>query len=110
MNCAYVLGWRRIVLVGVDLYDSRYFFLPADKTLGVDPVTGRTTAVGANQWRGNRSSQPHNTVQIGIVDVMKSWRSILAGDGVELYVYNPRSLLADVLPVYGDAHRILTLA
>ena len=36
VNCAFCLGWRHIVLVGVDLYDSRYFYLPPDQTATVD--------------------------------------------------------------------------
>jgi hypothetical protein len=100
VNCAYLVGWTRIVLLGVDLYDSRYFFLPPDKTLGMDPSTGTSAAVDANQWRGNRSDQPHNTLRTGVVPVMTEWRRALNADGVELAVYNPRSLLAGPLPVY----------
>src|SRR5207249_1724538 len=105
VNCAYILGWTRIVLVGVDLYDSRYFFLPPEKTLGMDPATGTTTGVEFNQWRGQRYDQLHNTARGGIVDLMANWRALLEADGVELSVYNPKSLLAGPLPVFRSPAR-----
>jgi hypothetical protein len=100
VNCAYCLGWKEIVLVGIDLYDSRYYWLPPDKTLTYDPVVNSVVPGDVNLWRGNRAADPHNTVTSGIVDVMGEWREVLAEDGVSLSVYNAKSLLAEVLPVY----------
>ena len=100
VNCAFLLGWRHIVLVGVDLYDSRYFYLPPDQTQALDP---RTLAIGGaerNETRGQRFDRAHNTVRLGVIDVMAEWREWLEAAGVRLSVYNSRSLLADVLPVY----------
>jgi hypothetical protein len=99
VNLGYCLGWKEIVLVGVDLYDSRYFWLPLDQTIAVDSATGgiRGHGVGLN---GQGADQPHNTAANGVVRLMAEWREALAEDGVRLYVYNPRSLLAEVLPVY----------
>ena len=103
VNFAYLAGWTDIVLVGVDMYDSRYFFLPPDETLGVDPATGRSVGVPRNQWRGQAAREPHNTLRNGMVELMGEWRQALAAEGVRLSVYNPRSLLAAVLPVYPQA-------
>lgn len=100
VNCAYALGWTTIVLVGVDLYDSRYFYLPADQTVVLDQATLTIGGAEHNQDRGQRFDQPHNTVRIGIVDVMANWRRLFETESVRLSVYNPRSVLADVLPVY----------
>jgi hypothetical protein len=108
VNCAYLLGWKHIVLVGVDLYDSRYFFLPADQTLGQDPATGTTIGVERNAWRGQTAAEPHNTARIGIIELMAQWRPALASEGIGLSVYNPRSLLAQVLPVYAGPTRSVT--
>lgn len=99
VNLAALLGWREIVLVGVDLYDSRYFWLPADKTLGYDPVQGNIVPSDVNTVRGNKPGDLHNTA-LAVVEQMQGWRKALAADGVELSVYNPRSLLAEVLPVF----------
>jgi hypothetical protein len=100
VNCAYCLGWREIVLVGVDLYDSRYFWLPRDRTLGYDAASGNVVAKEFNTVRGNRYDDPHNTVRGGVVEQMGEWGRLLADEGVQLCVYNPRSLLAERLPVY----------
>jgi hypothetical protein len=103
VNLAALLGWREIVLAGVDLYDSRYFWLPPDKTLGYDPVSGNVVASDVNTVRGNRPEDAHNTATAGVVEQMDAWGRTLAEDGVTLSVYNPRSLLAEVLPVFAQA-------
>lgn len=99
VNAAACLGWRRIVLAGVDLYDSRYFWLPPDKTYEFDAATGLLRAGDVNP-RGLGAGERHNTARNGVVRVMGEWRAHLAARGIELVVYNPRSLLADVMPVY----------
>ena len=104
VNCAYCLGWTNIVLVGVDLYDSRYFYLPPDQTVAFDETTLKIGGAEYNPIRGQRFDEAHNTVRIGIIDVMASWRRWFEREGVRLSVYNPRSLLADVLPIYTRPH------
>ena len=88
VNFAYLLGWRRIVLVGVDLYDRRYFWLPPDETRSVDARRGATAA------------EPHVQGAMGLVETLAEWHDWLRDRGVELLVYNPRSLLSGTLPVY----------
>ena len=88
VNFAYLLGWRRIVLAGVDLYDRRYFWLPAGATRSVDERRDATAA------------EPHFQAATGLVATLAGWRQLLRADGVELEVYNPRSLLAEALPVF----------
>lgn len=89
VNFAWVAGWRRIVLVGVDLYDRRYFWLDRDETREVDSARGATAV------------DVHATASSGLlVEQLGRWRTIFAAQGVELSVYNPRSLLAAKLPVY----------
>jgi hypothetical protein len=99
VNAAACLGWREIVLVGVDLYDSRYFWLPPNETPNIDHASG-TLSGEYNTVRGTRFDDVHNTVRIGIVDVMASWTKILGGRGIALSVFNPRSLLSQVMPIY----------
>jgi hypothetical protein len=100
VHCAYCLGWSDIVLVGVDLYDARYFWLPPEQTLTYDAETGGLKPAAVNAIRGLRVDEQHNTVRIGVVDLMARWRAIFEADGVSLSVYNPKSRLAGVLPVY----------
>lgn len=100
VNCAFCLGWRQIVLVGVDLYDSRYFFLPADQTMTVDRTHATVVGAPVNALGGNRFDEKHYTTRNGIVDLMAEWRRFFDQRGIRLSVYNPRSLLAEGLPIY----------
>jgi hypothetical protein len=100
VNCAYCLGWRHIVLVGVDLYDSRYFWLPADQTASVDRENATVIGATHNALGGNRYDERHYTTRNGVVELMSEWREVFDADGVRMSVYNPASLLAGVLPVY----------
>lgn len=88
VNAAYLLGWRRIVLAGVDLYDRRYFWLPRGETRSIDRL------------RGARADDTHVQATMGLVQTLGAWGDWLRGEGVALEVLNPRSLLAGVLPVY----------
>ena len=99
VNFASCLGFKEIVLVGVDLYDSRYFWVDGDKTVATDYATGELV-VGETSYRGQRVADPHSTVTNGIVELMGTWYQHLRGAGTELFVHNRRSLLADVMPIY----------
>jgi hypothetical protein len=85
-NFAYLMGYRRIVLVGVDLYNKEYFWLgPGETRMHEQPgVDARNVFLGAEP----------------IVLLMAAWRDALVADGVELLTYNPRSLLAAHVPVF----------
>jgi hypothetical protein len=84
VNFAVLMGWRNIVLTGVDLYDRRYFWLGADQPRPDDP----------------KIDTVHATALAGIVESIGSWSAELRPRGVSLYTYNPRSLLNTVLPVW----------
>jgi hypothetical protein len=99
VNFAYCLGWQEIVLVGVDLYDSRYFWLKPDETLSFDEATGTLTAAQYDV-RGLRYDQTHNTARNNIVEIMGQWREVFEEENVHMSVYNPRSLLTQAMPVY----------
>jgi len=99
INFAYCMGWAQIVLVGVDLYDSRYFWLKSNETLTVDAVTGMLVPSEIT-LRGNRFDEKHNAVNHGILQGMSCWRELFEQKKVSLAIYNPRSLLSDVLPIY----------
>ena len=82
INFAALMGWRHIVLVGVDLYDRRYFWLGEDEPLACDPTV----------------EEPHKTA--GIVEGLREWQEMFEPEGIHLYAYNPRSLLVPMLPVW----------
>jgi hypothetical protein len=88
VNFAYLGGWRQIVLVGIDLYDRRYFWLAPTETRGTDLA------------RGAAFDQPHQSANGALIQTLGEWARVLASEGVTLSVHNPLSLLAEVLPVY----------
>ena len=87
VNFAYLLGWKQIILVGVDLYDRRYFWLGYEETREGD-------------LRRGASHQDQHNVADTTISIMGMWRELFAKDGVGLCVYNPHSLLTQVMPVY----------
>lgn len=89
VNIAYIMGWKRIVLVGIDLYDHRYFYMPPDQTREVEKK-GLTYA----------SAFPSGS---SIVDQIGDWADTMHAEGVHLYVHNPKSRLAERLPVFDRA-------
>lgn len=88
-NVAIALGFRRVVLAGADYYDKSYFWLAAGETRSYE----REGIVGDRPWPAAER----------IVEMMGAWRRELAPSGVELSVWNPRSLLAGELPVFDRA-------
>jgi hypothetical protein len=79
VNFALVMGYRRIVVAGVDLSGDRYFWMPPGDDHG-KPARWQQAAT--------------------VVASMGLWRAEAAARGIELYVYNERSALADALPVF----------
>ena len=88
VNFGTLLDWEHIVLVGVDLYDRRYFWLDVDETRDTDAARGKTAA------------DPHSRGSTGMIETLGRWSEELRAEGRALWVYNPRSLLAEVLPVF----------
>jgi len=86
-NLAVLLGYRRIVLAGVDLYNKEYFWLPPGETRAYE----NPGVEGADRPFGGAK---------GTVELLGMWHDVLANEGVELSVYNPRSLAAARLPVF----------
>ena len=91
VNIAYVLGYKKIILVGVDLYDRRYFWLERNEIHEVDLKIGRTY------------SDIHYTAD-KVMRGIDMWNGNLIKKGVRLYIYNPRSLLNKILSVYHNVN------
>lgn len=89
VNFAYLMGWRSIVLVGVDMYDHRYFWLGPEEERRTIDLPGRGLTV-ADPFPAARR----------MIDTLADWHDRLAARGVTISVYNPRSLLVAELPVY----------
>ena len=87
VSFAYLMGYKKIVLVGVDLYDRRYFWLKEDESLHSDTL------------RNNSFLNPHNTAS-PMLHVLQKWNEKFKGEGVQMYTYNEKSLLNEFLPIY----------
>lgn len=86
VNFALVMGWRRIVIAGVDLYNKEYFWLPAGTT---------------HEYEAPGMAATSRWIQADtIVDALGRWAALATRDGVTVEVYDSRSLLSRTLPVF----------
>ena len=99
VSFGYNFGWKKLVLVGVDLYDTRYFWLNKDKTLFTDYSTGNRKESSFSD-RGQRYNEFHSTFSSGVMEIFQDWYKTFKKDGSEIYIYNKKSLLKDILPIY----------
>ena len=89
VNFALVLGWREIVIAGVDLYNKEYFWLPP----GVTRPDERPIFTAESRWF--QADQ--------MIETLRLWRQLVEPSGIRISVYNARSLLAEAIPVYRPA-------
>lgn len=101
INFGYLLGFRKIVLCGVDLYDRRYFW-HVDGASYI-PLPGITDAQ-VGEYGGSGDLAARHRVAGRLLGQIAQWRRELDTLGVELCVQNPRSLLVEVLPVHVSAN------
>ena len=99
ISCAYAMGYKDIVLIGVDLYDNRYFWVPEDKTLNWSSEENREIHSDVTV-RGLRTSEAHNTVNNGIIEIIRDWGLYMQLNNVKLTVYNKKSLLTDSVETF----------
>lgn len=85
-NLALLIGWQRIVLTGIDLYNKEYFWLPPGVAL-------------PEEHPGLTAADPFPRGD-DIVTMLGRWQEIVAPQGVRIEVFNPRSLLARELDVF----------
>jgi hypothetical protein len=91
VNIAYLMGFREIVLVGVDLREKGYFWLAPGE-------------VRPYEKPGLTASSPFTDAD-DIVATLGRWRGILSREGVSLSVYSAASRLSEVMPVYSPSWR-----
>jgi hypothetical protein len=87
VNFATLMGYKKIVLTGVDLYDQRYFWLPQDKTR---PELEERKIAATDVYPGIRWT----------VDYFKFIKPYLDRKGISVFVYNPKSLLGEIFPTF----------
>lgn len=100
ISFAVTMGYKQIVLIGVDLYDNRYFWVPANKTVAWSSEEKKETPSDSTV-RGLLTSEPHNTVNNGVIRAVAEWQSYLKKKfDIKISVYNPKSLLVPHVPVF----------
>ncbi|MCA0452263.1 MAG: hypothetical protein LCH62_21175 [Proteobacteria bacterium] len=85
-NICLLLGWKHIVLCGIDLYDHRHFYMPPDTTRAVEKD-------------GLTYSDPYVTAR-PIVDLIGDWADLVRPEGVRIETWNPKSMLAARIPAF----------
>lgn len=100
VSFAVQMGYKEIVLVGVDLTERGYFWSPPGYSVNWSSETGELFFASTDDF-GQRCDVQHNTVNNGIVEIMGEWANFLSKEyDVKLFVYNPQSLLTKVLPIF----------
>jgi hypothetical protein len=87
INLSYLAGYSEIVLVGVDLYDSRYFYLKENETRDFDKTRKRD------------NKMKHNTSGPMLANLLL-WKTFLLDKNVTIKVLNPKSMAASVVDIY----------
>lgn len=99
INFGYIMKYKKIVLVGVDLYDSRYFFCPNNKTKFWDDKKKIFVCKNFTD-KGIKYSKSHNTVNIGILSNIREWNFYFKKKNIKLEIYNKKSLLKKHLKIF----------
>lgn len=93
---AILLGFRKVVFVGVDLNHTEYFWEINPKYLD---------DVGLKSFGSGQTGQHHETLSsinraFGLIEFMEALRDFGEAIGVSLEIANPASTLADILPIH----------
>lgn len=97
MDCitlAYYLGYKKIVLVGVDLYDTRYFYVPKNKTSAILNIPSNKNE------HGHTPDHIHSTMINKIDHNIRSINKFFKKKNISLEVYNKKSLLKKELKIF----------
>ena len=84
MHVVSYLDYDKIIFVGVDLYDHRYFWLPENALRAITQIMGRQL--------DSKHFVHHYTCKLASIYMEKT--------GKQLYTFNSNSLLKDHIPIY----------
>jgi len=97
INVGAILGFRHIVLCGVDLYDRKYFWnVPGVKVASMPSVTAGLD----EEYSGKATVNERHRTGSRLIEQIVSLKDDLSNKNINLWVQNPKSLLTQVLPVY----------
>ena len=87
INIAILGGWKKIVLVGVDLNNRQYFWLRNNQSNRIgDQIIG--------------TNYPHTTLLNGISEFINNWNIFLKKKKSEIFIYRNTSYLKKYLKIY----------
>jgi len=90
IHLGFLMGYKKIALVGVDLTSSQYFYLP-DGEMESNMLWGKEI-----EWK---LEDPHPSTA-RMIQVIPRWGRMLREQGTDLYIYSPKSLLSHFLPLW----------
>ena len=96
IHLAYLLGFNKIILCGVDLNNKRYFW--NKKKLKFFDLNG-VTSDGGEYSGDNNQSESHRSKD-GLVRDLKKWNKDLKKLNIKLYTLSTKSALSDFLPTF----------
>ena len=99
ISLAYYLRYKKIILLGVDLYDKRYFFAPKNKTITWDTKKNNNIFTNINEKKKSYLTK-HDTVNKKMIRDIKELNFFLKKKKIKIFIENKRSLLKGVLKVY----------
>lgn len=100
INLAMILGWKNIVLMGVDGYDGKNFWNIQDTPhASVESIIQGYSEIRVDTEKADRGL--HHTIS-NLAYLLGRWRPKLDELGINVWVYSPKSVLAErgTVPVY----------
>lgn len=96
IHLAYLLGFNKIILCGVDLNNRLYFW--NKKKLKFYDLNG-VTSDGGEYSGDNNQSESHRSKD-GLVRDLKKWNKDLKKQNIKLYTLSTKSALSEFLPTF----------
>ena len=96
IHLAYLLGFKKIILCGVDLNNRRYFW--NQKKLTFYHLNG-VTSDGGEYSGDNNQSESHRSKD-SLVRDLKKWNKDLKKQNIKLYTLSAKSALSEFLPTF----------
>ena len=84
INLAFIMGWKKIILVGIDMHNHSYFYYPENKIRKVEKK-----GITLNSQYTNREKT---------LELLSRWIIELKKNNVELFIYNKDSYLKKIIP------------
>lgn len=97
VNFAAILGYKTIVLCGIDLKDRRYFW--NDPGIDAYAISGITDS-GGGEYAGEGNLEEQHRTGDKMLRWAVLWKDELSSRGITLSIFNPDSKLAETLPLY----------